>query len=159
MAANYPKIRLEVVELVPESVARECCVMPFAEQGELLELYCANEYLKPISAQLEHQLMFILGRPVRLTPIPREEVESLIEFYYQAAVMQGCEVQFRFRCPQVWEFLDETDREGVRHCKICAQNVYWCDSMDKIETHAAERRCVAFEVDRGFNLLGEVAFD
>lgn len=159
MTGDYPSIRFEIVELVPESVARECCVMPFAEDGNLIDMYCANVDSKPRGILLEDQLSFVLGRKIRLMPIPSDDVDGLINFYYRAAIIDGCEVRFRFQCPQAWEFLELTDRKGVRHCSTCAKNVYWCDSAEQIEAHASERRCIAFEAASGFNLLGDLAID
>src|SRR5262245_45999489 len=67
-----------VVELIPESVARENLVMPLAWEGETLYLAAAN----PDDIALSDKLCFILNKNVRLVGAPREAIIKAINRHY-----------------------------------------------------------------------------
>src|SRR6516164_1318952 len=60
-------IPAEVLELVPESVARENVILPLAFDGETLIFAAANAQ----DIGLADKLRFILNKNVRLLPAPR----------------------------------------------------------------------------------------
>jgi uncharacterized protein (TIGR02996 family) len=53
---------------------------------------------------------------------------------------------FDFECPKQWSQLAVTDREGVRHCGSCKQDVHYCGSVEEAREHAAQGRCVALDI-------------
>jgi hypothetical protein len=67
-----------VVELVPESVARECCVLPVAVDGLVLVVAIAD----PGDADTLQKLEFILNRPVRPVLACRAQVIEAINRHY-----------------------------------------------------------------------------
>src|SRR5947207_1798753 len=62
-----------VCELVPESLARENRIFPIGLEGETLKLAAVDHD----DIALGDKISFVLGRPVRLIPASREEVEAL----------------------------------------------------------------------------------
>ncbi|MBI4001736.1 MAG: hypothetical protein HY348_08120 [Nitrospira defluvii] len=54
--------------------------------------------------------------------------------------------RFRFKCPQVWDRLQPTDVEGVRHCPECRRDVYLALTEEDFRKHSDEGRCIAVPV-------------
>ena len=67
-----------VVELVPESVARENCVLPFAEEDGGLRVLIAD----PNDVETLDKLRFILDRRISIALAPREAIREAINRYY-----------------------------------------------------------------------------
>jgi hypothetical protein len=68
----------EVLELVPEAVAREQLVLPLKREGETLTLAAVN----PRDLPLLDKLTFILNKKIRLVEAPRAALVEAINFYY-----------------------------------------------------------------------------
>src|SRR5262245_61290619 len=81
-AANEPleqrQVPAAVVELIPESVAREHQVMPLACEGETLTLAAT----RPDDIGLADKLSFIVNRKIRLVGASSETIRQLIERHY-----------------------------------------------------------------------------
>lgn len=73
--ANVPP---EVVELVPETVARENVVMPLGFDGETITLAAAD----PDDIALADKVRFLTGKNVRLVKAPRETIMQAIDRHY-----------------------------------------------------------------------------
>ncbi|HKA07542.1 MAG TPA: hypothetical protein VKD71_09815 [Gemmataceae bacterium] len=67
-----------VVELVPESVARENLVLPLSLDGETLTCAAAN----PNDLHLQDKLSFILTKKVHLVPASRKAIRAAINRHY-----------------------------------------------------------------------------
>src|SRR5262249_26894240 len=67
-----------VIELVPESVARENVVLPVALEGETLVVACVD----PSDGDMLQKLQFILNKDIRLVVAPRERIVAAINRYY-----------------------------------------------------------------------------
>lgn len=52
---------------------------------------------------------------------------------------------WEFKCPKVWEALQETADPKTRFCDECRQNVYLCDD-DDCDEHVRLDRCIALEI-------------
>ena len=72
------QIPQSVVELVPESVARENCVLPFAEEDGGLRVLIAD----PNDVETLDKLRFILDRRISIALAPREAIREAINRYY-----------------------------------------------------------------------------
>lgn len=59
--------------------------------------------------------------------------------------IERCSARFAFQCPKHWAELATTDREHVRYCGACSENVYLCTSEAEIAEHRDQRHCVAVE--------------
>ena len=68
----------EVVELVPESVARENVILPVAEDGETLKVLVHD----PFDLETTEKLRFILNRRVETAIAPKEAILEAINRYY-----------------------------------------------------------------------------
>ncbi|MBW3598415.1 MAG: hypothetical protein KY475_14225 [Planctomycetes bacterium] len=75
---NGLDVPLEIVELVPESVARECRVFPLALHGETMTLAAVD----PDDLALTDRLRFLLAKDVRLVKARRGAIERAIDRHY-----------------------------------------------------------------------------
>ncbi len=60
--------------------------------------------------------------------------------------VERCGLAFDFQCPMEWSMLQATDRDGVRHCTGCKQDVYYALSVGEARSHAGVGHCVALDV-------------
>ncbi len=67
-----------VVELVPESVARENCILPLADEETCLKILISDPY----DVETTDKLRFILDRDVETALAPRENILEAINHYY-----------------------------------------------------------------------------
>jgi len=67
-----------VVELVPESVARENAILPMAEDNGALTVIVSD----PQDFETLEKLRFILNREIRMSLAPREAIQEAINRYY-----------------------------------------------------------------------------
>ncbi|OYP32171.1 GspE/PulE family protein [Rhodopirellula sp. MGV] len=68
----------EVIELVPESVARENMVLPYAEEDGALRILIAD----PFDLETIEKLRFILNRKIETALAPKEAIQGAINQYY-----------------------------------------------------------------------------
>jgi type IV pilus assembly protein PilB len=68
----------DVVELLPESVARENSIFPLAEMGSALRLATSD----PTDMELQEKLRFILNRDVEMSLAPRQQIVEAINRHY-----------------------------------------------------------------------------
>jgi type IV pilus assembly protein PilB len=71
-------VQQEVIELLPESVARENTIFPLAERGMVLELATSD----PGDVDLQEKLRFILNRDVEIALAPRQQIVEAINRHY-----------------------------------------------------------------------------
>jgi hypothetical protein len=76
LAARF--VPVEVIELVPEAVARENLILPLAFDGETLT--CAA--VDPDNIALADKLRFLLNKNIRLVGAPREALIEGINYHY-----------------------------------------------------------------------------
>jgi type IV pilus assembly protein PilB len=72
------KIPEEVIELVPESVARENAILPLSEEDDALKVIVND----PFDIETIEKLRFILNRKVEIALAPRENILESINRYY-----------------------------------------------------------------------------
>ncbi|MCO8123640.1 GspE/PulE family protein [Stieleria sp. TO1_6] len=72
------RIADEVIELVPESVARENMVLPFSEEDGALRILIAD----PFDLETIEKLRFILNRKIETALAPKEAIQGAINQYY-----------------------------------------------------------------------------
>ena len=68
----------DVIELLPESVARENTIFPLAEMGSALRLATSD----PTDMELQEKLRFILNRDVEMSLAPRQQIVEAINRHY-----------------------------------------------------------------------------
>ena len=54
-----------------------------------------------------------------------------------------CGLKYKRQCPLKWESLAATADPGVRHCRTCDREVYFCASDEETMAHADEGHCIA----------------
>jgi type IV pilus assembly protein PilB len=72
------QIPQSVIELVPESVARENAILPLVEEDDCLKVIVSNPY----DIDTIEKLRFILNRRVEIALAPRESILEAINRYY-----------------------------------------------------------------------------
>ncbi|MBB3204587.1 type IV pilus assembly protein PilB [Rhodopirellula rubra] len=72
------RINESVIELVPESVARENMVLPYKEEDGALTILIAN----PFDLETVEKLRFILNRKIETALAPKEAINGAINQYY-----------------------------------------------------------------------------
>ncbi|MBN2022993.1 MAG: Flp pilus assembly complex ATPase component TadA [Pirellulales bacterium] len=76
-----------VVELVPESVARENAILPLAEQDGELTVICSD----PLDFEVFEKLKFILNRQIEIALAPRENILEAVNRYYGQTVGESAD--------------------------------------------------------------------
>jgi hypothetical protein len=66
--------------------------------------------------------------------------------------IEQCDARFAFECPRHWSELTKTDRENVRLCHVCSEEVYLYTNSNELSENKHKRHCVAIT----FNLLETV---
>ena len=81
----------------------------------------------------------------------RERLEELaqgLDVEWRMAVgrpaIEGC-LTFQVACPKEWGSLAGTSRDAVRFCDSCAQQVFYCESIEEARAHARMGDCVAID--------------
>ena len=68
----------DIIELLPESVARENTIFPLSEMGSVLRLATSD----PTDMELQEKLRFILNRDVEMSLAPRQQIVEAINRHY-----------------------------------------------------------------------------
>ena len=68
----------DIIELLPESVARENTIFPLSEMGSVLKLATSD----PTDMELQEKLRFILNRDVEMSLAPRQQIVEAINRHY-----------------------------------------------------------------------------
>lgn len=53
---------------------------------------------------------------------------------------------FRFKCPKVWQLLQPTAVQDIRHCPECQRDVHLALTEETFRKHSDEGRCIAVPV-------------
>jgi type IV pilus assembly protein PilB len=78
------EIPASVIELVPESLARENIVMPLSQQGGLIRVIMHD----PLDFETIDKLRFVLNREIEVSLAPRESIVEAINKYYGSATSE-----------------------------------------------------------------------
>ena len=113
---NLDDVRIpeRVIELVPETIARENATLPLAEDDDILKVLLSN----PLDIETIEKLRFILNRQVQIALAPRENILEAINRYYgqidgesaDSMLQEFTETQIDFTQTEVTEA--ETMAEG-----------------------------------------------
>jgi hypothetical protein len=131
-----------VLQLVPESVARESGVLPIRFVDGRLHFLLADrrnlyDVLQKLNFILNKDLVHEIGDP--------STVHALVDTAYsmQGAQVTRCSQLFAVICSRQWLELDETDDPDERHCPGCNETVYHCETEAEALDHAERGHCVA----------------
>ena len=143
---NLREISYEVIELVPETIARENMILPLAGDDQHLTIAYPHDLLDSEVLELHDKLQFILYRPIELIAFRREELQEAIDWHYRYGTIETCggtRLRIEFRCPRQWSQLVPTEDATVRYCTECQEPVYLCETDDELVAHAQANHCTA----------------
>lgn len=148
----------EVLELLPESLVRENCVLPALADERVITLFCPDDARFGLVDR--ERIQFILNRPVDWWPAQREVIQEAITQHLGElpAAIVNCDVKFRFRCPLIWEQLRPTDDAQVRYCEVCSKSVYRATDSIQADCLARQGKCVAYS-SVSCDTMGLIEFD
>jgi hypothetical protein len=143
------------IAMVPESVARDSCVLPVSWDGTKLHLVVPSNAglggdptFERLSLILDCEYTYDFAEPA--------DLRSIVDLFYTAiyAEIENCE-RFRYRCPKRFASLSGTEDPMVRFCAECQQRVYYCRTEAELEARAEKGECVAFmHVDHPQEFMG-----
>ena len=99
-----------VVELVPESVARENAILPMSEENGSLKVIVSD----PLDYDTREKLRFILNRNVEIALAPRESILEAINRHYGASDGESTDSMLQEFTDTAIDFT-ETAEESVSH--------------------------------------------
>lgn len=130
------------LELVPQAVAQEHCILAVGLDGETLRLILPTDF----DAETGRILRCILDRDFTADHADRSLMSTLIDHHYAAANsdITNCDTQLRVNCPKHWADLSPTDRRNERTCDSCSRIVHFCYTQDELDRRRLAGDCVAF---------------
>lgn len=96
-----------IVELVPESVARENAVLPLSEEGNQLKVILSD----PLNFEVIEKLRFILNRQIEIALAPRDAILEAVNRYYGQTVGESADSMLQEFTDTAIDFT-ETEEEG-----------------------------------------------
>jgi Type II secretion system (T2SS), protein E, N-terminal domain len=158
------KIDPAAPEYLPESLAREECVLPLGLDGDALRVIFGRrvDYRESID-----KIRFVLNRRLICAVADRERLERAIDEVYThlATEVANCPLDFRFECPRRWLELRPTGQADVRFCESCARAVHLCADENEAIEHAQSGHCIAIyqavgnDVDYAMGLVETIAIE
>ncbi|EMB13868.1 hypothetical protein RE6C_05401 [Rhodopirellula europaea 6C] len=135
----------DAIERVPESVAREHCVLPIGFADDRLSLVLPTD----LDERTYDLIKFVLEFDFDYETADRQTLRNFVHLFYWAVYsdVRNCSDEFRFKCPKMWIDLAATSDPMIRHCGTCDRKVHYCDSTMEFDKHRKRGDCVAF-VDR-----------
>jgi type IV pilus assembly protein PilB len=106
-SANIPD---HVIELVPESVARENNVLPFSEEDGALRILVSD----PFDLETIEKLRFILNRKIETALAPKTSITGAINKYYGQVEGESADSMLQEFTDTAIDFT-ETDSDSERH--------------------------------------------
>lgn len=149
---NIPE---SVIGLIPESVARENCVIAIDCSVDLLTIAFPNDLPDWFE---KDRIEVILDRPIRWVSYPHKDIQSALDRHYDVpAGIDNCSWTLKYQCPHRWRNLAKTDDGSIRFCPVCSRNVFLCHTESELTYHAQAGNCVAKSDGFDIEFLGEVA--
>jgi type IV pilus assembly protein PilB len=114
---NEVSIPPDVIELVPESVARENCILPMSEEEGALRVIMSD----PLDYETQEKLRFILNRDVRIALSPRESIQESINRHYGQTDAESADSMLQEFTDTAIDFT-ETVEEGAKEEEVIDEN-------------------------------------
>ncbi len=159
---------------VPAAAVPETLLSPDDEGARLVYADWLEEQGQPDQAswlRQESRLRSLEGERLQAALRQLRELNDKVGTTFITSVartaIEGCAVRFGFKCPLKWESLQRTDREEVRHCVGCRQDVHFVRTVEEVRALSSRGGCIAFdptqersdqERDPGQYVLGQGAF-
>jgi type IV pilus assembly protein PilB len=107
----------EVIQLIPESVARENVILPLDEDGETLTVIVSD----PMDIETIEKLRFILNRRVETALSPRESILESINRYYGQIEGESADSMLQEFTDTAIDFT-ETEQDSVKDSEVVDEN-------------------------------------
>ncbi|GIW91137.1 MAG: type IV fimbrial assembly protein PilB [Pirellulaceae bacterium] len=114
---NEVSIPAEIIELVPESVARENVVLPLSLDGDVLTVIISD----PMDLETIEKLRFILNRRVETALAPREMILEYINRYYGQIEGESADSMLQEFTDTAIDFT-ETEQDSVKEAEVIDEN-------------------------------------
>lgn len=114
---NEVNIPPDVIELVPESVARENAILPMSEDDGALRVIMSD----PLDYETQEKLRFILNRDVRIALAPRESIQEAINRHYGQTDAESADSMLQEFTDTAIDFT-ETMEEGAKEEESVDEN-------------------------------------
>jgi type IV pilus assembly protein PilB len=99
----------EIIELVPESVARENTILPMKEEDDSLVVIMSD----PLDLETIEKLRFILNRRVEVVLAPAESINEAINRYYGQVEGESADSMLQEFTDTAIDFTETTDDSGA----------------------------------------------
>jgi type IV pilus assembly protein PilB len=106
-----------VIELVPESVARENSILPMSEEGGSLRVIMSD----PLDYETQEKLRFILNRDIRIALAPRESIQESINRHYGQTDAESADTMLQEFTDTAIDFT-ETMEESSKEEEVIDEN-------------------------------------
>lgn len=107
----------DVIELVPESVARENSILPMSEEDGALRVIMSD----PLDYETQEKLRFILNRDVKIALAPRENIQESINRHYGQTDAESADSMLQEFTDTAIDFT-ETMEEGAKEEEVIDEN-------------------------------------
>jgi hypothetical protein len=133
-----------VFTAMPESVAREECLLPLAVNGKQLRVVAGRREATALDKSLR-RAAYITGMGLRYSVAEYAQVAALVNELFNKCFTEvsGCVAEFEVKCPRRWLELAPTAAPPVRDCSVCQQQVFWANDAAEALAYARMGRCVA----------------
>ncbi len=125
---------------------------PGDEVARLVYADWLEEHGKPDEAswlRLESRIRFPAGDELNAALLELSVLSDKVGIQFMGSVarpaVEGCPIRFGFKCPLTWASMKRTEREDVRHCAACRQDVHFVRTIDEARDVALRGGCVALD--------------
>ena len=116
-----------VVELVPESVARENAILPLSEEDGELKVIVSN----PDDYETFDKLRFILNRQIEIALAPREAILEAINRHYGQTVGESADSMLQEFTDTAIDFTETEDEADAAAIWYAARHEYHTEEEEK----------------------------
>lgn len=133
-----------VIAAMPESLAREECLLPLSVTGRQLRVVAGQREATALDQSLR-RAVYRTGLELRYTVAEYTTIAALVNELFGSLFTEvsRCVVEFKVKCPLRWLDLTPTADPAIRDCVACGRQVYWADDEATALGHARLGRCVA----------------
>ena len=144
-------VQPDLPPLPPEPAARTP-LTPGDEGARLVYADWLEEHGQPDEAswvRQESALRSLEGARLEAALLALRELSAKVGTAFMASVarpaVEGCPIRFGFKCPLKWEAMRRTERDEIRHCAGCRQDVHFCRTLDEAQEWSRRGACVALD--------------
>lgn len=144
---------------LPESIAREHCLLPLALSDGKLRLVAGHREPAALDRSLR-VVNFLTNLKIRYSIADFDTIAALVNELFSGSHIKvsRCALEFEVKCSKQWLELTPTADPAVRNCETCSRAVYWADDEAAALSHAQLGRCVALYTDGILDSVGMLRY-